>query len=134
MLLGRQVEGDDAALSWTAAVADPRLGRALEKLFEHPEAPLSVQHMADLVGKSRSAFALHFERAFGQTPMAMLRAVRLHKAAELLATTTLQIAQVAHAVGFSSRSNFSQAFHKQHGVDPTRFRQQTTSRQRMDSD
>ncbi len=34
-----------------------------------------------------------------ETPMAMLRAVRPQKAAELLATTTLQISQVAHAVG-----------------------------------
>ncbi|CAJ92887.1 Transcriptional regulator, AraC-family [Cupriavidus necator] len=131
MLLRRQMESDDAELSWTAAVADPRLLLALEKLFEHPEVPLSVQRLADLAGMSRSAFAAHFERAFGQTPMAMLRAVRLHKAAELLATTTLQISQVAHAVGFSSRSNFSQAFHKQHGVDPSGFRQRTTSRQRV---
>lgn len=134
MLLRRQVEDKDAELSWTAAVADPRLLLALEKLFEHPEAPLSVQRLADLAGMSRSAFASHFERAFGQTPMAMLRAVRLHKAAELLATTTLQISQVAHAVGFSSRSNFSQAFHKQHGVDPSGFRQRMTSRQRVGGD
>ena len=130
MLLRRQLESDDAELSWTAAVADPRLVLALEKLFEQPEAPLSVQRLADLAGMSRSAFASHFERAFGQTPMAMLRAVRLHKAAELLATTTLQISQVANAVGFSSRSNFSQAFHKQHGVDPSGFRQRTAPRQR----
>ena len=78
MLLRRQVDGNDAALSWTAAVADSRLVLALEKLFEHPEALLTVQRLADIAGMSRSAFASHFERAFGQTPMAMLRAILLH--------------------------------------------------------
>lgn len=123
MLLRRLADDEEVALAWTAAAADARLARTMSEMLAHPEAPFSVERMADLAGMSRSAFAAHFERAFGQTPMAMLRSVRLRKAAELLATTTLPVAAVANAVGFSSRSNFSQAFQKHHGVDPSGFRQ-----------
>lgn len=128
MLLRRQMDSDEVELSWTAAAADARLVRAVEQIFAHPAAPHSVESMAEVAGMSRSAFAAHFERAFGETPMALLRTVRLRKAAELLATTTSPIAEVANAVGFLSRSNFSQAFQKQHGVDPSKFRQQAMSR------
>lgn len=124
MLLRRQADNDDLGLSWTAAAADARLARAMERILEQPGEPFSVERMADLAGMSRSAFAAHFERAFGQTPMAMLRSVRLRKAAELLLTTNLPVASVANAVGFSSRSNFSQAFQKHHGIDPTGYRDQ----------
>ncbi|HEX7907998.1 MAG TPA: helix-turn-helix domain-containing protein [Paraburkholderia sp.] len=52
----------------------------------------------------------------------MLNVVRLRKASELPATSTPQVSEVARAVGFSSRSDFSQAFGKLHGMDPTAFR------------
>jgi AraC family transcriptional activator of mtrCDE len=127
MVLRRQIDNEDAELPWTAGVVDQRLARALEVIFERPASPLSVQRLADTAGMSRSAFAAHFERAFGQPPMAMLKVVRLRKAAELLATTTLSVSEVARAVGFSSRSNFSQAFHRLHGMDPTAFRSRSKS-------
>ncbi|MEM5384039.1 hypothetical protein VSR68_10615 [Paraburkholderia phymatum] len=44
---------------------------------------------------SRSAFAAQFMKAFGQSPMAMLKVVRLKKATELLATTSFPAAEVA---------------------------------------
>ncbi|WP_227747392.1 hypothetical protein [Paraburkholderia franconis] len=40
---------------------------------------------------SRSAFAAHFMKAFGQSPMVMLKIVRLKKAAELLAITNYPV-------------------------------------------
>ncbi|MCR4470457.1 AraC family transcriptional regulator [Burkholderia sp. SCN-KJ] len=127
MVLRRQIDSGDAELPWTAGVADQQLARALEVIFERPASPLSVQRLADIAGMSRSAFAARFERAFGQPPMAMLKVVRLRKAGELLATTTMPVSEVARSVGFSSRSNFSQAFHKLHGVDPTAFRSRSKS-------
>ncbi len=62
--------------------------------------------------------------------MAMLKVVRLRKAAELLATTDVPVAEVARMVGFSSRSNFSQAFHAMHDMDPTAFRRRSSATDR----
>jgi AraC family transcriptional regulator, activator of mtrCDE len=128
MVLRRQIDQGGAELPWTVGIADQRLSRALEAIFERPQSALSVQRLADIAGMSRSAFAARFETAVGQPPMALLKVVRLRKAAELLATTTLQVSEVARAVGLSSRSNFSQAFGKLHGMDPTAFRHWSRSK------
>ena len=122
MVMRQQIDAGGAELPWATGFADKRLAGALEAIFERPASPWTVERLADIAGMSRSAFAAQFMKAFGQPPMSMLKLVRLRKAAELLATTTLPVAGVARMVGFSSRSNFSQAFHAMHGMDPTAFR------------
>jgi len=84
--------------------------------------PFTVDSLATIAGMSRSAFAAAFRRAFGQSPMSLVKLVRLRRASELLVATTLPVADVAKRVGFSSRSNFSLAFGQLHGMDPSRFR------------
>lgn len=130
MVMRRQIDNGGADLPWAAGFADKRLAAALEAIFERLASPLSVERLADIAGMSRSAFAAQFMKAFGQPPMAMLKVVRLRKAAELLATTDVPVAEVARMVGFSSRSNFSQAFHAMHDMDPTAFRRRSSATDR----
>ena len=122
MVMRRQIDAGGIELPWATGFADKRLAGVLEAIFERPSSPWTVERLADIAGMSRSAFAAQFMKAFGQPPMSMLKLVRLRKAAELLATTTRPVAEVARMVGFTSRSNFSQAFHAMHGMDPTAFR------------
>ncbi|MPZ46587.1 MAG: helix-turn-helix domain-containing protein [Betaproteobacteria bacterium] len=113
-------------LPWLAGVADTRLSRALHAVFEQPAAAFTVEGLAMIAAMSRSAFAAAFRRAFGQSPMSLVKLVRLRRASELLVTTALPVADVAKRVGFSSRSNFSLAFSQLHGMDPSRFRRTFT--------
>ena len=122
LALRRWIELDTLPLPWLAAVRDTRLRRALHAIFEQPAVAYTVDSLAMIAGMSRSAFAAAFQRAFGQSPMSLVKLVRLRRASELLITTALPIAEVAKRVGFSSRSNFSLAFSQLHGVDPSRFR------------
>lgn len=122
LALRRRIEIGDSMLPWLGGIADARLGRALHAIFKQPDSPFTVEHLATIAGMSRSAFAAGFCRAFGQSPISLLKMVRLRRAGELLATTTLSVTEVARRVGFSSRSQFSKAFSDFHGVDPTRFR------------
>ncbi|MFC7289992.1 cupin domain-containing protein [Herminiimonas glaciei] len=122
LALRRWVESEPSSLPWLAAVRDARLNRALHAIFEQPAVAYTVDSLAMIAGMSRSAFAAAFQRAFGQSPMSLVKLVRLRRASELLITTALPIAEVAKRVGFSSRSNFSLAFSQLHGVDPSRFR------------
>jgi AraC family transcriptional regulator, activator of mtrCDE len=131
MALRRHIDDGGAHFPWAAGVADARLAAALEAMFERYASPLSVERLAETARMSRSAFAAQFTKAFDQSPMAMLKVVRLRKAAELLATTTLPVSEVARAVGLSSRSNFSVAFQRLFNVDPTRFRQRSRSANRF---
>ncbi|QYD67761.1 AraC family transcriptional regulator [Paraburkholderia edwinii] len=131
MALRRHISDGGVHFPWAAGLADTRLAAALETMFERYASPLSVERLAQVASMSRSAFAAQFAKAFDQSPMAMLKIVRLRKAAELLATTTLPVPEVARAVGLSSRSNFSVAFQHMYHVDPTRFRLQSRSANRF---
>jgi AraC-like DNA-binding protein len=126
LALRRWVESDPSPLPWLAAVSDTRLRRALHAIFEQPAVAYTVDSLAMIAGMSRSAFAAAFQRAFGQSPMSLVKLVRLRRASELLITTALPVAEVAKRAGFSSRSNFSLAFSQLHGMDPSRFRRTFT--------
>jgi transcriptional regulator GlxA family with amidase domain len=126
LALRRWIELDASPFPWLAGVADTRLSRTLHAVFEQPAAAFTVDSLAMIAGMSRSAFAAAFRRAFGQSPMSLVKLVRLRRASELLVTTALPVADVAKRVGFSSRSNFSLAFGRLHGMDPSRFRRTFT--------
>jgi AraC-like DNA-binding protein len=126
LALRRWIELGGSRLPWLAGVADRRLSRALHAIFERPAATYTVETLAMIAGMSRSAFAAAFRRAFGQSPMSLVKLVRLRRASELLVTTAMPVADVARRVGFSGRSNFSLAFSQLHGMDPSRFRRAFT--------
>lgn len=122
LALRRKVKDDPSPLPWLAAMADTRLSNTLLAIFQRPATAFTVDSLALIAGMSRSAFACAFRNAFGQSPMSLVKLVRLRRAGELLITTALPVADVAKRVGFSSRSNFSIAFSELHGMDPSRFR------------
>jgi len=109
-------------LPWLSALDDPRLGRAIDRVLEDPAAPHTVESLAGTASMSRSAFAERFVTAFGQAPMAFVQHVRMQQAAHLLREESASVDAVAARSGYSSRSHFSTAFHKHHGVSPSEFR------------
>jgi AraC-like DNA-binding protein len=98
-----------------AALCDSRIARAFSDMLARPGAPHTVQTLAHTAGLSRSAFMARFTRAIGDSPMTVLRQLRMRRARILLATNSLSIDQVASAVGYSSRSSFHRAFRKAFG-------------------
>lgn len=110
-------------LPWLAALDDEDLGRALDIMFENPAAGHTVESLAQEALMSRSVFAERFHAAFGSSPMTFLRGLRMRRAAQLLTRSgNLSINQVAHRVGFASRSHFSRAFRDQFGTSPAAYR------------
>ena len=117
-------EQSDGRLPWLSGLEDPNLAPALELILEHPAAVHIVDSLADAAIMSRSLFAERFRAAFGCTPIRFLHDVRLRRATELLRQGRgMSIDQVAHRVGFKSRSHFSQAFKDHFGNPPAAFRQ-----------
>ena len=122
-LLRRLAQQVEPPLSWLSALEDPGLGEALELMIEHPEQDHSVESLADTAMMSRSTFATRFRESFGHPPLAFLQEVRLRRGAELLRRDDrLSIDQVAHRVGFASRSHFARSFKTQFGATPSAFR------------
>jgi AraC-like DNA-binding protein len=58
----------------------------------------------------------------------ILLRLRLDRAADLLADTSLQIQEISDRTGFGSSSYFATAFKKRHGVSPAEYRRQTLKR------
>lgn len=123
LLLRRQTHDGVCAAPWLTALEDPRLGRAIAAMLDRPEAPHSLERLAETAGMSRSTFAEHFVSAFRRPPMDLLKEVRLRRAAKLLRSTDRPVEALAASVGYASRSSFSRAFKEFHGLSPADYRQ-----------
>ncbi|WP_102107627.1 AraC family transcriptional regulator [Oceaniglobus roseus] len=111
-------EGDGARRSgWIGALADQRLGAALDALHAAPERPWTVAEMARVAGMSRSSFAAAFRERVGLAPMAYLNGWRMQLADELLRQGT-GVGQVATRLGYTSQSAFGAAFRRARGITP----------------
>ena len=75
---------------------------------------------------SRSKFAQLFSHIVQQTPLAYLQHHRLRLAAQYLRDSQHSVQQIAHLVGYSSVTAFSQSFKKLFALTPSQYRQQTT--------
>ncbi|MCK2219376.1 AraC family transcriptional regulator [Actinomadura sp. ATCC 31491] len=112
---------------WAAALADPAIGRALDALHRDPARRWTVESLGAHAGLSRAGFARRFTALVGQPPLAYLTWWRLMSAARLLRETDAPVAQVAGRVGYGSEFAFSNAFKREFGVAPGRFRRQAAT-------
>ena len=106
---------------WLAAVADPRLSKAIAAVHADPARPWTVAELAARAGSSRTSFAVRFRRVAGQTPMAYLTRWRMLVAADRLRRTGASVARVAGDVGYASESAFAVAFKRATGRPPRRY-------------
>lgn len=105
-----------------SALADPKVGRALNILHADISAPLTVDTLASAVAMSRSAFAKRFRDLVGMTPMRYLSEWRMHEAKELLQNTEQSTAEIAEGIGYTSEAAFRKAFKSIVGETPGRVR------------
>ncbi len=121
-LLRRESNSSENVVEWLSAVADPRLNKVIDEIFERPGDPYTLKLLADKCLMSRTTFSERFHNAFGRSAMDFVREVRLRGAAKLLKQGQDPIKTVASRMGFASRSNFSQAFKELYGVTPADYR------------
>jgi AraC family transcriptional activator of mtrCDE len=121
-LLRRCLVSTKAWVERFSILSDPPIARAFAEMASRPSLPHTVQSLSHAVGLSRSAFMARFSAAFGESPMSLLRRVRMRHAAGLLAANALSIDQVALNAGYLSRSSFTRAFRRYHGSDPSEYR------------
>lgn len=101
---------------------DDPVERAVACIRERYGDPLSLTDIAESAMLSRFHFARLFKDTTGITPGRFLAAVRLHQAKRLLLSTSLNVADIAASVGYSSLGSFTTSFTAGVGVSPGRFR------------
>jgi AraC-like DNA-binding protein len=102
--------------------APPWVRRALSLLRDAPGRRHTLAGIAADVGVHPATLARGFRRAYGCTPGQMQRRVRLEEAARQLAATERPLAEIAQQAGFFDQSHFSNAFRRQLGTSPLRYR------------
>lgn len=107
---------------WLRALADPRLGAALQRVHEKPAAPWTVESLARAASMSRSVFAERFKAVVGEGPLTYLTRWRMHRAMQLLGGGTHSTSEVAQAVGYETDSAFVKAFKRHVGETPGAWR------------
>ncbi|GIH33787.1 AraC family transcriptional regulator [Microbispora amethystogenes] len=110
---------------WAAALTDPAVSAALDALHRDPAHPWTVQSLGQRAGLSRAAFSRRFTDLIGKPPLAYLTWWRLSIAARLLQETDASVAEVAKLVGYGSEFAFGNAFKREHGISPGRYRRRT---------
>jgi AraC family transcriptional activator of mtrCDE len=122
MLLRQSLKSPALLSDVLPVLSDPRIARAVAAMLSEPATAHTVELLAQKSGLSRSGFMARFSEVVGDTPMAVLRRLRLRKAAELLKLKAMSVEQVANFAGYRSRNGFSRAFRRAYGFHPAEYR------------
>jgi len=82
---------------------------------------LNVNKLAKIMNMSRITFYRKIKAITILTPIELINATRLKRAAELLADGEYKIYEISFMVGFSTQSNFSRNFQKQFNTTLTEY-------------
>jgi transcriptional regulator GlxA family with amidase domain len=83
---------------------------------------LSLDDIARRVASSRRQLQRAYAEIGNTTFRDHLTAVRMERAAEMLAGRGLTVREVAHRVGYRQPAQFAKAFRRQHDVAPSAYR------------
>ena len=92
------------------------------RIRESLEVDLTIQQVAEELGVSYSNFRKLFKEFTGISPALYQQDLRLQRAKELLATTSLSIKEIAYRLRFESPDYFSSKFKIKTGKKPSEFR------------
>ncbi len=97
-----------------------KLIKVVQEQLNDPD--LSVDHLCRAVRRSNTQVNRKLKALTGKTPSMFIRAIRLHRAVELLQTTDLNVSEIAYQVGFSDPNYFSRSFSEEFGYAPHKIR------------
>lgn len=83
---------------------------------------LSVNDLCRAVQLSHAHLYRKLKALTNLTPVQFIRYIRLKEAKKLLESSSMNISEIAYAVGFSDPNYFSRIYHKEMGITPTESR------------
>jgi AraC family transcriptional regulator of adaptative response / methylphosphotriester-DNA alkyltransferase methyltransferase len=84
--------------------------------------PLTLEEVARRVATSPRQLRRVFSEVGGAGFRSFLTSVRMARARELLTSSEVPVAEVAHRVGYRQATQFTKAFERTHGMTPSQFR------------
>lgn len=118
----------DLATGWLAAIRDPQMARVLGAVQLRPDAPWTIEMLAEEAAMSRATLIRQFIHIMGEPPMKFLYLHRMGIAASLLTHSERSLAAIAIHIGYGSEAAFSSAFRRRYGSAPGAYRTANTQR------
>ena len=99
-----------------------KIERAKVIMLENINKDIDIQGIATNLGISYSLFRKDFKEYTGYAPSQYFQELKLRKAKEFLAESSLPIKEISYKLNFSSYEYFLSFFKKRVGVTPTQYR------------
>lgn len=99
-----------------------KLTPAVDLMIANLSRTVPLAELAAAVALSPSQFGRVFSLRFGVTPQQYQRKLRLDAACDLLATTSLPIAEIASRCGYYDQSHLTNALRSREGMTPSAYR------------
>lgn len=112
----------DLGPGWLPLIADERLRPALELMHGEPGKQWRLDQLARACAMSRTLFAERFRTIAGVPPLTYLNGWRMLLAQRALRDGDTRIGPLASELGYTSESAFSNAFKREIGMSPIRYR------------
>lgn len=122
LLLTRRRAPDLPAKSEKVLRDEGRVKLMLEYIQRNCAGPLTTAAIAHAAAVSESECLRCFRSVIGLPPIQYVTQYRVQRAAELLLSSTLGIAEIGAKCGFQDASYFSKTFHGQKGCTPSEYR------------
>jgi two-component system, response regulator YesN len=100
------------------------IDKALDFIHQHYTEEMTLRRIGEYVHISRNYFSIIFKRHLDKNFIDYVIELRVNKAKELLAQTSLKIYEVAEKSGFRDVKYFSKAFKRLTGLSPVDYRSQ----------
>ena len=117
----KQIKLSDPEIEYTSE-DEQFIGKVIGYIEDNlNDAELSVDTLAKHMGVSRGTLYSKSIEMAGETPIELIKTIKLKKAAVLLEKTDLKIAQICYECGFSNPNYFSRAFKAKYDISPSDF-------------
>jgi AraC-like DNA-binding protein len=97
-----------------------RIARALERLRQDFDRPLSIEELAKELGMSSTRFHHHFKAVTDMSPLQFQKQLRLQEARRLMLGEDLDAASAAYRVGYEDAAHFNREYKRFFGLPPMR--------------
>lgn len=106
---------------WMSGLCDQELAPVLSRMLQDPGHDWTVDSLAAVGCMARSTFARRFRQIVGESPMEVLKKIRMDVAGDLLRNES-GLKEVSRRCGYTSISAFSAAFTRFYGITSLQFR------------
>lgn len=117
-------------IDFTARVAENRIPdgisadihTAIQFIDNHTNEPISIDTVAEHIGKSRAYLTAKFRKETGKSVNEYIRDKKLSESKSLLKHTNKSLSEIAYFLCFSSQNYYQTVFKKKYGETPTEYR------------